>query len=161
MTCVIKPIFELCSVECRKSQEKKNWLSSQNSSKIIFNWIGPQLENLRQRRLGDVICDNSGTGIPATRVKAWLLDGYSQIFRSYVLGPSGFWTMTPLRYAAKFDTFLSLDCAPTPSTLVQFKERKGSNFAIWQPCVKVLRADSGFQACSYRKRANAINFDLF
>ena len=33
---------------------------------------------------------------------------------------------------AKFDPFLSLDCAPTPSTLAQSKERKGSNFAIWQ-----------------------------
>ena len=41
--------------------------------------------------------------------------------------------MAPLRYAAKFDPFLSLDCAPTPSTLAQSKERKGSNFAIWQP----------------------------
>ena len=27
--------------------------------------------------------------------------------------------MAPLRYAAKFDPFLSLDCAPTPSTLAQ------------------------------------------
>ena len=66
--------------------------------------------------------------------QAWLPDGYSQIFRSYVFGPSGFWTMAPLHYAAKFDPFLSLDCAPTPSTLAQSKERKGSNFAIWQPC---------------------------
>ena len=41
--------------------------------------------------------------------------------------------MAPLRCAAKFDPFLSLDCAPTPSTLAQSKERKGSNFAIWQP----------------------------
>ena len=41
--------------------------------------------------------------------------------------------MAPLRYAAKFDPFLSLDCAPTPSTLAQSKERKGSNVAIWQP----------------------------
>ena len=35
--------------------------------------------------------------------------------------------MAPLRYAAKFDPFLSLDCAPPPSTLAQSKERKGSN----------------------------------
>ena len=37
-------------------------------------------------------------------------DGYSQIFRLYVFGPSGFRTMAPLRYAAKFDTlpFLGL-----------------------------------------------------
>ena len=33
---------------------------------------------------------------------------------------------------AKFDPFLSLDCAPTSSTLAQSNERKGSNFAIWQ-----------------------------
>ena len=49
---------------------------------------------------------------------------------SYVFGPSGFWTMALLRYAAKFDPFFSLDCAPTPSTLAQSKERKGSNFAV-------------------------------
>ena len=30
--------------------------------------------------------------------------------------------MAPLRYAAKFDPFPSLDCAPTPSTLAQSKE---------------------------------------
>ena len=46
--------------------------------------------------------------------------------------------MAPLRCAAKFDPFLSLDCAPTPSTLAQSKERKGSNFAIWQPCTKAV-----------------------
>ena len=46
--------------------------------------------------------------------QGWLPDGYSQIFRSYVFGPSGFWTKAPLRYAAKFDPFLSLDCAPRP-----------------------------------------------
>ena len=53
----------------------------------------------------------------------WLPGGYSQIFRSYVFGPSGFWTMAPLHCAAKLDPFLA-----------QSKERKGSNFAIWQPC---------------------------
>ena len=50
-----------------------------------------------------------------------------------MFGPSGVRTMALLCYAAKFDRFLSLDCAPTPSTLAQSKERKGSNFAIWQP----------------------------
>ena len=68
--------------------------------------------------------------------KTWLPDGHSQIFRSYVFGPSGFWTMALLRCAAKFDPFLSLDCAPTPSTLAQYNERKGSNFAIWHTCRK-------------------------
>ena len=62
--------------------------------------------------------------------QAWLPDGDSRVLRSYVLGPPGFWTMAPLRYAAKYDPFRSLDCAPTPSTLAQSKERKGSNFAI-------------------------------
>ena len=57
----------------------------------------------------------------------------ARFLESYVFGPSGFWTMAPLRYAAKFDPFLSLDCAPMPSTLAQSKERTGSNFAIWQP----------------------------
>ena len=47
---------------------------------------------------------------------------------SYVFGPSGFWTMALLRYAAKLDPFLSLDCTPTPSTLAQPKERKGFKF---------------------------------
>ena len=41
--------------------------------------------------------------------------------------------MAPLHSTAKFDPFLSLDCAPMPSTLAQSKERKGSNLAIWQP----------------------------
>ena len=49
--------------------------------------------------------------------------------------------MAPLRYAAKLDPFLSLDCAPTPSLLAQSKERKGSNFAIWQHCHQALRRD--------------------
>ena len=47
--------------------------------------------------------------------------------------------MAPLCYAAKFDPFLSLDCSPTPSALhpPQSKERKGSNFAIWQPLSEI------------------------
>ena len=56
--------------------------------------------------------------------------------------------MAPLCYAAKFDPFLSLDCAPTPSTLAQSKDRKGSNFAICQHCsfqsfCKVCKKDFG------------------
>ena len=60
-------------------------------------------------------------------------DCCSRIFKSDVFGPLSLKAMAPLRYAAKFDPFLSLDCAPTPSTLAQSKERKGSNFAIWRP----------------------------
>ena len=48
---------------------------------------------------------------------------------SLALQACGLW----LRYAAKFDPFLSLDSTPTPYTLAQSKERKGSNLAIWQP----------------------------
>ena len=52
--------------------------------------------------------------------------------------------MAPLRYAAKFDPFLSLDCASTLSALAQSKERKGSNFAIRQPWqVPVVAAING------------------
>ena len=54
--------------------------------------------------------------------------------------------MAPLRYVAKFDPYLSLDCAPTSSTLAQSKERKGSNFAIWQPCEKVPQVERVGQA---------------
>ena len=53
--------------------------------------------------------------LPVGKPVAGLPDGYSQIFRSYVFGPSGFLTMAPLRYAAKFDPFLSLDCARVES----------------------------------------------
>ena len=38
----------------------------------------------------------------ASPSKAWLPDDDSQIFRSYVFGPSGFRTMAPLCSAAKF-----------------------------------------------------------
>ena len=49
--------------------------------------------------------------------KAWLPDGDSQILRLYVFGPLGFWTMAPLCCAAKFDPFLSLDCALHPGAI--------------------------------------------
>ena len=38
-------------------------------------------------------------------------------------------TMAPLRCAAKFDPFLSLDCARVEGRGAQSKERKGSSFA--------------------------------
>ena len=57
--------------------------------------------------------------------QAGLPDSYRIIFRLYVFGPSGFWTLAPLRCAAQFEPFLSLDCAPPrPPTLAQSKERK-------------------------------------
>ena len=61
-------------------------------------------------------------------LESWLPDGDSRIFRSYVFGPTGFWTMAPLRCAAKFDPFLSLDCARVEGVGRQSKERTGSNF---------------------------------
>ena len=66
---------------------------------------------------------------------SWLPDGYSQILRSYVFCPSGFWKMAPVHYAAKFDPFLSLDCARVEGMGAISKVRKGSNFSIWQPCI--------------------------
>ena len=53
-----------------------------------------------------VACD-----IDSLSLLSWLPDGYSQILRLYVFGPSGFWTMAPLRCASKFDPFLTLDWA--------------------------------------------------
>ena len=76
----------------------------------------------------DLLCFDLVSGACAIAMgtaNTWLPDGYSHIFRLYGFGPLGFWTMAPLRYAAKFDPFLSLDCAPTPSTLAQSQERKG------------------------------------
>ena len=66
----------------------------------------------------------------------WLPDGYSQIFTLYVFGPLGY---GPATQVAKFDPFLSSNCAPgpSPSNFAQFKERKGSNFVIWQHSTKV------------------------
>ena len=53
----------------------------------------------------------------------------AEFLESYVFGPLGLWTMAPLRYAAKFDPFLSLDCARVEGVGAHSKERKGSNFA--------------------------------
>ena len=48
--------------------------------------------------------------------------------------------MAPLRYAANFDPFLSLDCAKSVGgRWAQSKERKESNFAVWQPCLRKLQ----------------------
>ena len=44
----------------------------------------------------------------------------------YLFGPSG---LKDYGYAAKFDPFLSLDCARGEGVGAQSKERKGSNFA--------------------------------
>ena len=67
---------------------------------------------------------------PGIQKISWLPDGYSQFFRSYVFGPLGFWTMAPLRCAAKFDPFLSLDCARVEGVGAPSKEREGSNLAV-------------------------------
>ena len=59
-----------------------------------------------------------------------------------MFGPSGLWTMAPLRYAAKFDPFLSLDCARVEVVGAQSKERKGSNFAA-QHCGAIVHKPEG------------------
>ena len=45
--------------------------------------------------------------------------------------------MAPLRYAAKFDPFLSLDCTPALHPCA-IQGREGIKCAIWQPCSKGL-----------------------
>ena len=54
--------------------------------------------------------------------QAWWPDGYSQIFQIVCVRPFGL-----LDYGSA--TLRCKICAPTPSTLAQSKERKGSNFA--------------------------------
>ena len=49
----------------------------------------------------DPDADAGCAGPAAAPCQAWLSDGYSQILRSYVFGPSGSWTMAPLRYATQ------------------------------------------------------------
>ena len=41
--------------------------------------------------------DRKRKGSSFFSLKPWLPDGYSQIFRSYVFVPLGFWTMAPIR----------------------------------------------------------------
>ena len=57
--------------------------------------------------------------------RAWLPDDDSQLFRLYDFGPSGLkdYGSVTLVYTAKFDPFLSLDCAMVEGV-------EGSNFAI-------------------------------
>ena len=61
--------------------------------------------------------------------KQWLPHGYSQIFTLYLLGLKDYGSATP---HCKIRSLPFLELRPTPSNLAQSKERKGSNFAIWQ-----------------------------
>ena len=66
-----------------------------------------------------------------------------------VFGPSGLWTMSPLRCAAKFDPFLSLDCARVGGVGAQSKERKGSNFAA-QRSGDIIQKTEGPNTCDQK-----------
>ena len=64
--------------------------------------------------------------------------------------------MAPLRYAAKFDPFLSLDCARVEGVVAQSKERKGTNFAAQHSgaiiqgggCGGAIQGKDGIKICS-------------
>ena len=72
------------------------------------------------------------TTMPTTIIRHGCQMAIARFLESYVFGPSGFWTMAPLCYAAKFDPLLSLNCpTPQPSNPAQSKGRKGSNFEYW------------------------------
>ena len=77
-----------------------------------------------QRREDGRACKSSGSLSPRLPV------GDRQIYTWYLFGPSGLkdYGSATLKnlIPAQFD------CAPTPSILAQSKERKESNFAIWQ-----------------------------
>ena len=59
---------------------------------------------------------------PGTAAGTWLPDGYSWIFRSYVFGPSGFWTMAPLRCKILSLPFLGLRQGGGRGATIQGKE---------------------------------------
>ena len=84
-----------------------------------MNSTPPSFPDVQERCFEEIERAMPGNRTPS--LQAWLPDGYRQILKLYVFGPSGFWTMAPLRYAAKFDPFLSLDCALHPGT-IQGKE---------------------------------------
>ena len=69
--------------------------------------------------------------------QAWLPEWYSQIFRPYVFGPPGLKDYGSAMLRCKIWSFPFLGLRP--HTLAQSKERKGSNFAIWQPWARVQR----------------------
>ena len=100
-----------------------HWFTSKEFPTLIYIYLFPQDEKA-------YLMDNtSKRASPGSHVQgSWLPDGYSWIFRSYVFGSSGFWTMPPLHYAAKFDPFLSSDCALTPSTPAQIQGREAIKF---------------------------------
>ena len=58
--------------------------------------------------------------------------------------------MAPLRYAAKFDPFLSLDCA----------RAWGANVAIWQPCTWSIKAEEFWQEHAHADNNSAHSNDL-
>ena len=70
--------------------------------------------------------------------RAWLPDGYSQIFRLYVYGPSGLkdYGSATLRCKILSLPFLGLRLAGGRGA--QSKERKGSNFAKGQSEFRVV-----------------------
>ena len=77
-----------------------------SAEKVSLLFSAKSRDELIFRRDIDDICERSPdtfaasyfvTGNNATR----LPDGYSQIFRSYVFGPSGLWTMAPATLRCK------------------------------------------------------------
>ena len=52
----------------------------------------------------------------------------ARFLESYVFGPSGFWTLAPLRYTAEFDPFLSLDCARVEGVGGAIQGKEGIQF---------------------------------
>ena len=85
-------------------------------------------------------------------------NGYSQIFRSYAIDPSGFWTMALLRYTAKFNPFLSLDCTPSPPHTPSWRNpRKGRDHILSSGNLDVasLNFDRTWQRRQSRPRARS------
>ena len=86
---------------------QNNWEGATDRSLTINAFLCP-----RPHRRSDATEHGTAAEMPAG-LMAWLPEVYSQIFRSYGFGPSVFWTMAPLHYAAKFDP-LGLSPRPPP-----------------------------------------------
>ena len=76
------------------------------SDKYNLSGNATRKKDLNQYHGSQALCSPLQNGSLLHCSLSWLPDGDSQIFRSYVFCPSGFWTMTPLHsamLAAKFD----------------------------------------------------------
>ena len=104
------------------------------------------------------------------KLTPWLPDAYIQNFRLYVFGPSGFWTMAPLRYATiKFCHLATLNNSIKHSVHIPLRLASKSKVGIdwdsivgkarWRPSPGRIRNPCVCSECGFEgtgKLANAM-----